>query len=367
MAEKRKDSRYGAGKKPPSGPTGAGRTSADDPRFEDFLKRQFAQLKRELAEHAPFEAAKEGKVISLEERISRPKKSRNTWQLGIAAAVLAAIAVPMVIQLNRQKAEIAYKTEAPAAAGEIVREKDGIKAENKPTAPLQRGNKTTKLDDLEESDGSYYKRAPANTQKKAEASDLRQQGERKLKAVREETSPKDSIATGKVDKPATEAASKTAANAVRVDDADRFAAKKESGRTERLSEESGYAMADEATAPRPAPAAPAAAPTPQLAKSRSAPEISGGDRGAAAAQGEAMPAEAQKNSRSIAIDDAKSRIQKQESAAEEKAEMEKLWKEFERDPKSFNQDKKRSARLRTLLSRHNEKSRAKRMKAVETR
>lgn len=360
LAEKHTGSESGAGRKPSSRRTNAGRKSGDDTHFEEFLQKQFAQLKRELAEYAPFEAAKEGKVLSFEDRIPRPKKSRGGWTIGIAAVVLAAVAVPMVIQLNRQKAEIAFKTEAPAVAGETTVEKDRLKYDNKSQATNSRNDKSAKLDDLEESDGTYYKKEAAK--KKAPPADLRQEDERNLKAAREEALPKDAITTGKAE-------AKTATNAVRNDD-DRFAAKKESGRLARTSEKSGYAMTDESAQPRPAPAAPAppaAAPAPQLAKSRSAPagEISGGDRGAAA-QAEMPIAEAQPASRSIQVDDAKQRLKQQQSAEDEKAEMEKLWKEFERDPKSFNQDKKRSARLRTLLSRHNEKSRARRMKSVET-
>lgn len=374
MAEEHGGSKRDAGRKPSGRRAERPKKSGDDPHFEEFLQKQFAQLKRELAEYAPFEAAKEGKVLSFEDRISRPKKSRGGWTVGIAAVVLAAIAVPMVIQLNRQKAEVAFKTETPSVAGDVTLGKEKPKAEKEESAAGRSTDARARLDDLEAQDGTYYKNAPAKTKKAAKAEETREQGERNLKATREEASPKDAIATGKADKPAPvhETETKTIANAVREGDADRFAAKKESARVARPSEKSGYTMADKAPAPAPArpaqtaPAAPAAAPAPTLAKSRSAPanEISGGDRSAAAqAEMPAPAAEAQAASRSIQVDDAKSRLKQQDIVTDEKAEMEKLWKEFEQDPKSFNQDKKRSARLRTLLSRHNEKSRAKRMKS----
>lgn len=364
-----------AAKRPP-------RKSGDDPHFEEFLQKQFAQLKRELAEYAPFEAAKAGKVLSFEDRISRPKKSRGGWTVGIAAVVLAAIAVPMVIQLNRQKAEVAFKTEAPSAAGEITVANEKPKPENKSPAPSNTTDARARLDDLEAQDGTYYKSSPAKGKKAAKTEETREinareQGEKNLKATREEASPRDAIATGKTDKPApiSETETKTVANAVREGDADRFAAKKESARAAHPAEKSGYAMADEAAAPAPArpgqvaPAAPAAAPAPQFAKSRNAPanEISGGDRGAAAQTEMPAPAaEAQGTSRSIQVDDAKSRMKQQQSSDDEKAEMEKLWREFEKNPQEFNRSKTKRSRLHTLLARHDRKSRAKRMRAIET-
>jgi len=54
---------------------------------------------------------------------------------------------------------------------------------------------------------------------------------------------------------------------------------------------------------------------------------------------------------------------------DEKAEMESLWKEFEKNPEGFGRDKKRSARLKTLLARHEtkSKSRARRVQAAESK
>jgi hypothetical protein len=347
LAEEHGGSKRDAGRKPSGRRAQTPKTPrGEDPRFEEFLQKQFAQLKRELAEHAPFDAAKQGKVLSFEDRISRPKKNRGGWTVGIAAVVLAAVAVPMVIQLNRQKVEVR------AAAGEPTVAKDNATYDNKSPATNSRNDKSAKLDDLEERDGTYYKNAPAKAKSKASAHDLRPEDERNLKATREEASPKDAIAMDKTE-------TKTATNAVRDGDADRFAAKKESAR--------GYAMADEK--PAAAPAAPAAAPAPQLAKSRSAPanEISGGDRGAVAqAEMPAPASEAQATSRSIQVDDAKQRLKHQQNTEDEKAEMEKLWREFEKNPQEFNRSKTKRSRLDTLLARHDRKSRAKRMRAIET-
>jgi len=353
LAEEHGGSKRDAGRKPSGRRAQTPKTPrGEDPRFEEFLQKQFAQLKRELAEHAPFDAAKQGKVLSFEDRITRPKKSRGGWTIGIAAVVLAAVAVPMVIQLNRQKAEIAFKTEAPSVAGEATASKDNPKYGNKSPATQSRKDTSAKLDDLEESDGTYYKNAPAKAKKKTSTHDLRQEDERNLKATREEAAPKDAIAMDKAE-------TKTATNAVRDGDADRFAAKKESAR--------GYAMADEK--PASAPAAPAAAPAPQLAKSRSAPanEISGGNRGAVAqTEMPASASEAQATSRSIQVDDAKQRLKQQQSTEDERAEMEKLWREFEKNPQEFNRSKTKRSRLDALLARHDRKSRAKRMRAIET-
>lgn len=357
------------------------KSRGEDPRFEEFLQKQFAELKRELGQYASGKAAKEGKVLSFDSGIKRAGKNRGSWKYGIAAAVLAAVAVPMVIQFNRQRAEYAARTEAPAPAADADRtipktpeaERTPSKSSEKQTAPQADLDslKLAEQDEATEKSG-YLKAAPAKAKKKAKTEPVQDilAGERNtpaLKASREEAAPKDAIATGKADDGRIN-------NALRDNESDKFFAKKEEAKPA-LAQSSRSQRADNApsggnpAAPASPPVAAAPAPAARPAITRSAApstEISGSDRGAAMAQGETVAAaEAQKNSRSIVVDDSKARLKKQDARDEEKAEMEKLWKEFEQDPKSFNQDKKRSARLRTLLSRHNEKSRARRMKSVE--
>jgi hypothetical protein len=41
--------------------------------------------------------------------------------------------------------------------------------------------------------------------------------------------------------------------------------------------------------------------------------------------------------------------------------MELLWKEYEKNPKEFLKDKRKTERLKTLLARHDTRSRARRM------
>lgn len=264
----------------------------------------------------------------------------------------------MVIQLNQKKAEL--RQNSPAAGLEIEKPQQKFAEKDK----ISDGRIAMDRDEAEEQSKRYYKRSPAKAKKSGETERVDdliagEKAENNLRTSREEAVPKDAFAAGTVQEGRSRAMS----------DAESTVSKKEEAKPERASDKSGYARMDApASAPRPAatapkPAAPPAAmPAPTVADSRSQ---SGGNQNAQAE--DAAPAEAAKNSRSIAVDDAKSRLKKQDIASDEKAEMEKLWKEFEQDPKSFNQDKKRSARLRTLLSRHNEKSRAKRMKAVETR
>jgi hypothetical protein len=67
-------------------------------------------------------------------------------------------------------------------------------------------------------------------------------------------------------------------------------------------------------------------------------------------------------SRSAPINDAQFRLKQSELAAIEKAEMEQLWKEYEKNPELFVKDKKKTERLKMLLARHDTKSRARRMR-----
>jgi hypothetical protein len=347
---------------------------ADDPRFDEFLQKQFAELKRELAKYPAPGAAKQGKILQLTQA-PQARAGKGSWKYGIAAAVLVAVAVPMVIQLNQQKAEFASRTEAPAPATDLDRtipktlpKASEKQAKQKAELDSLDARRTTMADQDEAEKAGYVKGSAVKNKKKVrtdQAEDLIA-GERNtpaLKAISEEAMPKDAMATGKAEEGRV-------ASAVRENESEKFFAKKEeakplaqNSRSQRIEAPSGGTPA--APAVPPVVAAPAPAARPAITRSTApSTEISGGDRGTAMAQAEeAAPAE--KNARSIAVDDAKTRFKKQDAREDEKAEMEKLWKEFEKDPQSFNQDKKRSARLRTLLSRHNEKSRAKRMRSAE--
>jgi hypothetical protein len=351
-------------------PPGRRTKTGDDERFEAFLQKQFGELKRELQRYSPGAAGKEGKLLELP-RVHQTKTGKGSWKYGIAAAALVAVAVPMVIQLNQKKTEFAVSTVAPAATAErkvtggLEQDKDRQTKSARRDAPIVSAD----ADELEAKTTRDYRSNPAKIQKKTKPNRMADQlagekNDRNLKASREETTP-DVLAMDKLDGINNEQENRTTSNAVRDTDKDRFFNKKEEAKAPRVAAagKSGYTQADEAPAAA-RPAAPAASPAP-MAKSRSvtpATEASGGDAKMAQAE---TPTEVAAMQRSAAVDDAKSRMKKQEINEGEKAEMEKLWKEFEKDPKSFNQDKKRSARLRALLSRHNEKSRAKRMRAVE--
>jgi len=318
-----------AEKKPPRG-------RGDDPRFEEFLRRQFTQLRQEIDQHMA-RTSKGGKVLSFEAGATRRKK-QSPWLYSIAAVVLAAVAVPMVLQLNRQKAELDQKTEsAPAATGSL--------AQNQKTVPEDR-----EVEDIQESAPSRHKAKKKSRDGGVVDKIENEKGARSLAFSREETVSKD--APAKRDLDAGMAGEKNVEKKEAVKPTDNRA--------------DGYAKSEEAPAPRAAPASPA----PAMAK-RSMPTSEGvsGGSGKPADADEVSPGAAplEAASRSVQIDDAKERIKKQDIAEDEKAEMEKLWKEFEKNPEQFSKDKRRSARLKTLLARHEtrSKSRAKRVKAAE--
>jgi cytoskeletal protein RodZ len=337
LAEEHGGSRSDAGRKPSSRRTEKNiNTQGDDPRFEEFLRRQFSQLRHEIDQHMA-RSAKSGKVLSFQDGVTRRKK-KSPWLYSVAAVVLAAVAVPMVLQLNRQKAEFDQKTDsAPAATGSL--------AQNQKAAPEDR-----EAEDIQESAPARHKAKKKSRGVDADTAE-NEKGARNLAFSREETVSKDAPEkrdlAGMAGEKKADPAAKPADN--RAD---------------------GYAKAEEAPAPRAAPASPAA-PAPATAKSRSAAPTSEGVSGGAGkpeASDEISPgAPLEAASRSVTIDDAKERIKKQDIAEDEKAEMEKLWKEFEKNPEQFSKDKRRSQRLKTLLARHEtrSKSRAKRVKAAE--
>lgn len=73
----------------------------------------------------------------------------------------------------------------------------------------------------------------------------------------------------------------------------------------------------------------------------------------------------QSSPRSLEFKDAATKFKRRKSAAEERTEMEGLWKEFEKNPKAFFQNKKRSARLEQLLKEY-DKGKTGRIKKFRT-
>jgi len=287
-----------------------------DQQFDDFLRRQFAALKRELEPHS--QAYKKGKVLAFSTPGAKGV-NRSAWKYGIAAAVLVAVAVPMVIQLNQHKIEDRQKAEEPLTSTDQEapptkkREEKTDTAKHK-YAPLPKHVPQAKSDkNLPANDKTPARKKSAIAEAElANASDV---DELALRAVKKEEEKDSSLAE-------TTMAAK-AAPAPQADDA-RAGGAAPSGYTERVA----MARAESASAPS---AAPAAAPT----------------------------------TRSIRIENGKERMKRQEINEDaEKQEMEKLWKEFEKNPKLFAKDQKRRTRLKVLLVRYNQKSRSNKLANV---
>lgn len=290
-----------------SGKRAAKKKPADN--FDQFLAERFAELRRELDAHiaAPGLTAKKTGQLA---HFPRPagQLTRGGWKLGIAAVLLAAVAVPMVMQLNQKQAEMKATVSSPAAEQRSephialnkneAHDDEVVAEEEKPAARRAQPAKTgaTKKKIAGKADEEKVPEAPA---KDAGAMAY---GKRSLPPMAEADAP-----------PTTKG------------------------------------EAAKATMASPAPAAPAAADSERRAdETRARDNLSAG-----------APAEMQ--SRSAPIADAKFRLKQEEIAAEEKAEMEKLWKEFEKDPEKFRKDAKRTERLKMLLARHDTRSRAKRL------
>lgn len=109
-----------------------------------------------------------------------------------------------------------------------------------------------------------------------------------------------------------------------------------------------------------APAAlkPAPAPAPAPVGTRAPAPV---EQDKTAAQGDVpesgAPAEMQMKSRSAPAADAQFRLKQSELATIEKAEMEKLWNEYEKNPQEFVKDKIKTHRLKLLLSRYDTRGR----------
>ena len=127
------------------------RAADDDAKFEAFLKKQFAELRAELDSQIAQSSAKAGQVVPFSPRITSWAKRNAKWKYSIAAAVIVAVAVPMVLQLNRQKAELARQSSAPTLEQAQRNSKtlqdrvaDREEAEKDADAPLPAGNAQSK-------------------------------------------------------------------------------------------------------------------------------------------------------------------------------------------------------------------------------
>lgn len=335
------------------------RTPGDDARFESFLQKQFATLRDEIDAQVKSSTAKSGKLLELAPKQKQSGGSAlgllDKWKYGIAAVVVVAVAVPSVMQLNRQRAETTRHTSAPALeqkqeSGKTLRDRIADREEADTDSPRQSGEfKVNK---------NYYgkktKVAPAKDARDAQITDDVKGRRDKL-----EEAPR---------APAELAAGRSEGYVTKEEAPARERTQMQDAPSATRSEAKAIAAAPAEKAERSVSAgAPAASPAPApvfTAKKRSAapmPESEAKRDAASVASADEAPAA---KPRSFSLDDTNAKLKKQSIAEEEKTEMEKLWKEYEKNPQAFNKDASRSARLRTLLARHDTKSRAKRMKTI---
>ena len=327
----------------------------DDAKFEAFLKKQFAELKSELAKYPAPAEERGGQVIPFSPRINSWAKRNAKWKYGIAAAILVAVAVPMVLQLNRQRAEMANRsTSAPALEQS---QKSGKTLQDRVAEREEADADATRPSGEIQANKNYYEKkkvTPAKDARDAVVSDdvkgRRDKLEAKTRAPAELAAGRSEGYATKEEAPAPERAKLQNAPAT-VPSGGELA--------EAASEKAERSVAAGAPAPA-APASPAPAPV-FAAKKRSAAPVEESEAKRDAASKVDTDAAPAAKPRSFSLDDTNAKLKKQSIAEEEKTEMERLWKEYEKDPKAFNKDRNRSARLRTLLARHDTKSRAKRM------
>ncbi len=291
-------------------------SAQNDARFEEFLQTQFKQLRAELDKFEPSRKGVAGKLLQMPQARATGStfwQKVDSWRYGIAATVLLAVAVPTVIQLNREERSAILRATGSVADKNTERRPQ-------PAAPLHAD------DEREEAD-----ERPAVSERKQSASP--KTASKKMAPAKELAKVQDEKdALGGMSKRELPADMMAAANAP------------ESAKGRSLASEGEASPAAES--PRAIPAAPAAPrPVEERAEEKAAAKVA---------------------SRSAPIPDAQFRLKQDRIADEEKAEMEKLWKEFEKDPKAFQKDQKRSARLRTLLARHDTKSRSRRLKSELT-
>ncbi|AFM12591.1 hypothetical protein [Turneriella parva] len=293
----------------------ARKSTASDARFEEFLQEQFKQLRAELDKFEPTRNGVDGKLLQLPQSKAAGStfwKKVDSWRYGIAASVLLAVAVPTVIQMNREQRSAVVQATSP------MTEKA---AENKPDRPTGTVIPETDHVEREEADESR----PSVARKKSTAPKLAASKPTPTKEAADLREQKD--AAGGMAKREIPEDVMAAAEAAPIAKGRALASVGE--------------RAPREESPRAVPVAPAAPAMADKAEEKKSANVA---------------------SRSAPIPDAQFKLKQERIAEEEKAEMEKLWKEFEKDPKAFHQDAKRSARLRTLLARHDTKARARRLK-----
>ncbi len=364
MAEEHGSSKSDAGRKPSGRRTKkiAKIQPGDDAKFEAFLTKQFAELKNELRKYPVPGEKKSGQVIPFSPRINSWAKRNTKWKYGIAAAVIVAVAVPMVLQVNRQRAEFAHSASTPALEQRLKNDKtlqDRISDREEADADtIRQGG------EVQANKNYYGKKTKAAPAKDASDARVTDGVKGRLDTLQEKPRAPAELAAGRsegyVTKEEERASERTQLQAA--------PAATRSSEAQTITAAPAEKAERSVAAGAPAPAAPA--PVFAAKKRSAAPGVAQPSTGAeaetkrdAASMANADEAPAAKP-RSFSLDDTNAKLKKQSAAEEEKTEMEKLWKEYEKDPKAFNKDKNRSARLRTLLARHDTKSRAKRMRTV---
>jgi len=276
-------------------------------KFDAYLRERFAELKRELDAQLNAGQPKAGILQKF-----TPKggfSAHGGWTVGIAALLLTAISVPLIMQLNQQREQAratVVTSEQPLAARDSKTVDDEFDKADSPKASANEGKVKTR---------------PA-----------------KKEITTEETS--DAKDAGLAFNKRAQLPGVESDRAAEMADAEEVPA-----RSARVA---------------PAPAAPAATRAP-------AAEAPAGEMAKTANRDEQMaaseaPVTPEPNTRSAPINDAQFRLKQSELAAMEKAEMEQLWKEYEKNPELFVKDKKKTERLKMLLARHDTKSRARRMR-----
>ncbi|GAB4425875.1 MAG: hypothetical protein OHK0011_07250 [Turneriella sp.] len=280
-------------------------TPGTDDKFDAYLRERFAELKRELDLQL---AARQPKAGVLHRFTPRGGLSaRGGWTVGIAALLLTAVSVPLVMQLNQQREQM-------RAATTILEQ---------PSAPAARESNT----------------AEAADEETAGPKPLAGKTGRKQQVRRTERIEKDSADTQDSG----------------------LAFMKRAQPTRALEDKADRTADSEGTMPKIARAAPAPAATRAAAAEAPAMEQAESRADEFAASG--APAMPEPKTRSAPVNDAQYRLKQAELAEIEKAEMEQLWKEYEKNPALFTKDKKKTERLKLLLARHDTRSRARRMLA----
>lgn len=280
-------------------------TPGTDDKFDAYLRDRFAELKCELDAQITAGQPRAGVLQKFAPRGGL--YGRGGWTVGIAALLLTAVSVPLVMQMNQQREQMRTATTTL----------------EQPSAPAARESKPAEAEDEETADPKP----------------LAGKAGRKQQASRTERLDKDSADTKESG----------------------LAFKKRAQPTIALEDRPDRAADSEETMPKVARAAPAPAATRAAAAEAPAMEQAKGESRADEFAASGAPAMAEAKTRSAPVNDAQFRLKKAELAEIEKAEMEQLWKEYEKNPGQFSKDKKKTERLKLLLARHDTRSRARRM------